>query len=256
MWYTVNKDTTYCFELQRGVLGSSPIVEETIGPFLLSGLANVEHLTGILRRHGLDAAANYFAAHVASRDNIRIGDFGEVVAGHVLEEAEGVVRPIEKLRYRESPGWPMKLTDVFCVQVDGGRIVGFVFGEAKTGTTAPNSALGQNAYRQLYRDLEDEEPQILFFTLDKLLDANDHQAYFQLDEAMHKTEPVPRALRMVFIFDAASWKEDILSELDDALTSDELVLADDFRVYLLSRDALRDLITASYAEAERMAAHG
>ena len=143
VWYTIEEDTTYTFQLQRGVLASSPIVENTVGRFLLSGLSNVEHLKGILQRFGLTAAADYFAAHVATGDNVRIGDFGEVVAGHLLEEAEGVVRPIDKLRYRESPDWPMKLTDVFCVRVDGGHIVSFIFGEAKAGTTRPNSVLGQ-----------------------------------------------------------------------------------------------------------------
>ena len=256
MWYTVKEDTTYFFELQRGVLEASPVVEETIGPFLLSGLANLDHLTGILERYGLKAAADYFASHIASGDNVRIGDFGEVVAGHILEDAEGMIRPIEKLRYRESPDWPMKLTDVFCIQVNGGHIASFIFGEAKTGTTSPNSVLGQKAYQQLYRDLESEEPQVLFFTLDKLLDTKDHSAYLQLEEAMHRAEPVPRILRMVFIFDTASWRENVFSELDDAFRSDELVLAEGFKSYLLTRDALKDVITASYVEAERIAANG
>ena len=256
VWYTIEEDTTYTFQLQRGVLASSPIVENTVGRFLLSGLSNVEHLKGILQRFGLTAAADYFAAHVATGDNVRIGDFGEVVAGHLLEEAEGVVRPIDKLRYRESPDWPMKLTDVFCVRVDGGHIVSFIFGEAKAGTTRPNSVLGQKAYQQLYREIEDEEPQILFFALDKLLDAKDHPAYFQLEEAMHRTTPVPRALRMVFIFDEASWRENVLSTLDDAFKSDELVLADDFKCYVLTRDGLRGVITDAYGEAERIVANG
>ena len=256
MWYTIEEDSSYVFELRRGVLVSSPIIENTVGPFLLSGLSNVAHLKGILQRFGLKGAAHYFAAHVSSKDNIRIGDFGEVVAGHLLEEAEGVVRPIEKLRYRESPGWPMKLTDVFCVLVDGGHIVSFIFGEAKAGTTPPNSVLGQKAYQQLYREIEDEEPQILFFTLDKLLDVEDHSAYTQLEEAMHRTTPVPRALRMVFVFDEASWRENVLSELDDAFKSGELVLADDFKCYVLTRDGLRGVIAGAYTEAERIVANG
>ena len=215
MWYTIGEDTTYAFKLQRGVLAGSPIIENTVGPFLQSGLADVDRLNGIMRRVGLTAAVDYFNAHVASKENIRIGDFGEVVAGHLLEDAEGVVRPIEKLHYRESRDSPMKLTDVFCVRVDGGRIVRFIFGEAKAGTTTPQTVLGRDAYSRLYREIEDEEPQIFFFTLDRLLDANDHVAYLQLEEAMYRSPAVPRALRMVFVFDEAGWREGILGALND-----------------------------------------
>ena len=256
MWYSVNIDTTYAFELQRGILAASPIVENEVGPFLLSGLTNVEQLKAILQRVGLTAAANSFAARVASSDSVRIGDFGEVVAGHLLEDTEQLVRPIEKLRYRESPDWPMKLTDIFCVSIEADRIVSFIFGEAKAGTTTAKSALGKNAYQQLYKDIEDEEPQVLFFTLDRLLDINDYTSYLQLEDAMRRTPPVPRALRLVFVFDETSWRDTVLSTLHDAIDADDIRLADDFKCYVLTRDGLKDVITASYIKAEQIATDG
>ena len=138
MWYNAKEDTNYRFKLQRGVLTDSPAIEQTVGGFLLDGLANVELVKSILRRVGLTAAVSYFDAHVASSENVQIGDFGEVVAGHLLEDAEGLVRLIEKLRHRESPDWPMKLTDVFCVRFHDETIASFFFGEAKAGTTTPD----------------------------------------------------------------------------------------------------------------------
>ena len=255
MWYSIEEDKSYGFELQRGVLASPPAVEKTIGGFLLRGLADVEQVKSILNGHGLSNAVRYFEAHVATKVHVRIGDFGEVVAGHLLEDAEGVERLIEKLRHRESPNWPMKLTDVFCVDVDDDGIVGFLFGEAKAGTTRPPRTLGQDAYESVCKDIEDEEPQILFFTLDRLLYSGDHAKYIQLDEAMHKTPPVSRALRLVFVFDEHVWRDDILEALHDDLSSGELTLAEDFKFYVLTRDGLRDLITGAYAEAEWMAAN-
>ena len=41
MWYNAKEDTNYRFNLQRGVLTDSPAVEQTVGGFLLDGLANV-----------------------------------------------------------------------------------------------------------------------------------------------------------------------------------------------------------------------
>ena len=256
MWYSIEEDNSYGFELQRGVLASSPVVEKTIGGFLLRGLADVERVKSIANGRGLSNAVRHFEAHVATKVPVRNGDFGEVVAGHLLEDAEGVERLIEKLRHRESPDWPMKLTDVFCVDVDDDEIVGFLFGEAKAGTTArPPRKLGLDAYESVYKDIEDEEPPILFFTLDKLLYSDDPSKYIQLDEAMHKTPPVSRALRLVFVFDEQVWRDDILEALHDDLSSGELTLAEDFKFYLLARDGLRDLISGAYAEAEWMAAN-
>ena len=256
MWYKVDKDTSYRFELRRGVLGDSPEVEQTVGGFLLNGLASAEQLKGILGRVGLTAAVKHFDAHVASKENVRIGDFGEVVAGHLLEDEEKVVRLIEKLRHRESPDWPMKLTDVFAVNVEHERIVGFLFGEAKAGTTTPNTALGQEAYGRVEQDIEDEEPQILFFTLDRLLNTNDQKAYLQLEEAMHRRPPVPRTSRLIFVFDAKVWREEILEALHDDLVSGELDLEEGFKCYVLTRDGLREVITGAYAEAGRMVPNG
>lgn len=240
----------------RGVMADSPALENVVGPFLLNSLVNMAHLKGIFQRAGLSAAAEYFEAHVASSENVRIGDFGEVIAGHLLKEEEDVSRPIEKLRYRESPDWSMKLTDVFCVRVDDDRFVGFIFGESKAGTTPPRNSLGKDAYRQIHRDIEGDEPKILFFTLDRLLDNRDIKGYSQLDDAMHRVPPVPRALRLVFVFDSNSWRESVFDGLDDGIESEEIELADDFKCYLLTRDDLREAIAGAYAEAQRTISNG
>lgn len=256
MWYAINDDPRYVFELRRGTLSNSPESVGTFGSFLLNGLTDAHRLDSVLRRIGLTAAATRFAAAMASKENIRIGDFGEIITGHLLEDVENVVRPIEKLRYRESSDWPMKLTDVFCVQMDGNRIVSFVFVEAKTGTTRPPTALGQGAYQQLYQDVADDEPAVLFFTLNRLSDAGDETAYSQLEAAMHEDDPLPRALRLALVFDEHSWHETVLSTLHESFDANDLVLADDFRCYVLTCEGLRQVITAGYAEAERIVANG
>ena len=93
MWYTLNVDTSYTFELQRGVLASSPTIENLVGPFLRSSLANFDHLKAITTtsRTSLRRRITLLLT-LAQRENIRIGDFGEVVAGYLLEDEENVVR--------------------------------------------------------------------------------------------------------------------------------------------------------------------
>ena len=256
MWYTIQEESSYDFDLLRGVLNNSPNAVNTFGSFLSTGLSDTNRMLGVLRRIGLTAAADRFAANVSSKEHVRIGDFGEIITGRLLVDAENVVRPIEKLRYRESSDWPMKLTDVFCVRMDGNRIASFMFAEAKAGTTPPPTALGKKAYEQLYRDAANDEPAILFFTLNRLSDAGDETAHNQLEDAMHAQDALPTALRLVFVFDDASWRESVLSTLQESFEANELELVDDFACYALTCNDLKRVIDAGYAEAERIATLG
>ena len=88
------------------------------------------------------------------------------------------------------------------------------------------------------------------------MEGNKHEAYIQLDEAMHQAPPVPRALRIIFVFDENSWRDGILDALNDDFASGDLTLAEDFRCYVLTRKGLRDVIRGSYAEAKRTVANG
>lgn len=256
VWYSVEAVTGYAFDLRRGVLADSPTVERALGRFLVDSLAGEERLRAILQYVGLEAAAAHFTAHIAPREHVRIGDFGEIVAGRLLEDMEELSRPVEKLRHRETPEWPMKLTDVFCIKLDAGEIVSLVFCEAKAGTTRPDADLAQRAYQQVYEDVEADEPQVLFFAMDRLLDESNHRAYLQLHQAMHRSPPVPRALRLVFVFDDEAWRNDVIDALNDDLISGELTLADDFRFYVLTRQELRAVIAKSYETAHEAAVHG
>ena len=256
MWYTVEAEGSYAFELQRGALAGSPTVENTVGAFLVDSLINLERLKAILQHIGLGTAAAYFAAHVASKEHIRIGDFGEVVAGRLLQDAEGVIQPVEKLRYRTSPDLPMNLTDVLCAKLESGEIVSLVFCEAKAGTTPPKGTLARDAYRQAYHDIEADEPQILFFAMDRLLENSEDTAYLQFHEAMHRTEPVPRALRLVFVFDSKAWRDGTMDDLNDAFAAEELPLAEDLICYVITRDELKAVIEGSYTEANRIVTDG
>ena len=64
--------------------------------------------------------------------------------------------------------------------------------------------------------------------------------------------PVPRALRLVLVFDEDSWRESVLNTLQDGLESEEVRLVDDFKCYLLTRGSLRNVITDAYVEAHRI----
>ena len=94
------------------------------------------------------------------------------------------------------------------------------------------------------------------FTLDRLLDTNDQEAWLQLNEAMQATQPIPRALRLIFVFDGDIWRESVLERLHEEFDSGALHLADDFKCYLLTQQGLKAVIAGSYAEANRIFSNG
>ena len=101
-----------------------PGIEEKFGGFLLEGLANTDHLAGIMSRHGSEKVSEFIRGHKmpTNRLNIRVADFGEVIFGRLLEEEESFIRSIEKLRYTFNRDWSPHLTDVFALVVEDDAI--------------------------------------------------------------------------------------------------------------------------------------
>ena len=61
--------------------------------FLLEGLADTDHLAGIMSRHGREKVSEFIRGHkMSNRLNIRVANFGEVIFGRLLE-VEGGVHP-------------------------------------------------------------------------------------------------------------------------------------------------------------------
>ena len=102
------------------------------------GLVNPDFIARMLQTCGLDIVAEYFQAHgFGAKFNTRVADFGEVVAGAMLEQHEEFVQPIRKLRYRETSHWAMRLTDVFGVKLVDGAIALTCFTSVKTRSGRP-----------------------------------------------------------------------------------------------------------------------
>ena len=149
---TLTRDDTRTFPLNRVVARGSDLVD-ACSELLFDGLLEVDYVKHLLEAHGLNALESYLDNRgFAKKLNLRVGDFGEVVSASVIAEAETLVVPIKKLRYRERFDWPMRLTDGFCVQVQASKITAFVFISVKSGVTKPNDDVVTQGYDQLLED--------------------------------------------------------------------------------------------------------
>lgn len=254
-WYELGAQASDPFNLRRVALTGGAETAERLGNFLLHGLTNTDYLGVLMAKHGYERVAEYVQQRrVPTKLNIRVADFGEVTSGHLLEEEEGLLRPIEKLRYTFNHEWSPHLTDVFATLVEAGEITAFAYCEVKAGTTPPNADVGANGYKDLLRAWREKTPEILHFTAERLWEAQRWDDYERLDRAMSGATSVPQLLRLVLIFDEVAWKESVLDALAAAVAQ-EAPHDDSFVCYLVTRADLRTLVNDSFEKMAELAVH-
>ena len=242
-WYSLTKDEQYSFELLRGSMLLSQGLKNQIATALYEGLIEVGYVEGLLERLGQQAVAQYLAKRgFVGKLSKRVADFGEIVAGKLLGDEEGVKQPIHKLRYRDKATWSMRLTDVFTIVMVKDQIEALCFTSVRSGITSPNSDVAVSGYQQLVEDHKVEHPEILFFASEQLYREGLFAEVEQFDRVLSSRGDVQRRFRLVLVFDRKAWKEKALSQLNDHLSAE----LPEFRAYLLVCDSMRELVEGCY----------
>ena len=245
-WYMLGDQASEPFTLSRVSITGGSAIAETLGRFLLNGLTDTQYLGSLMAHHGYARVAEYVQERrIPTKLNIRVANFGEVASGHLLEDEEELLRPIEKLRYTFNHEWSPHLTDVFSVLVEDDAITSFGYCEVKTGTTPPDSGVGAKGYKDLLKVWREKTPEILHFTAERLWEAHRFDDYDRLDRAMSSPTPIPQLLRLVLIFDEVAWADSVLEAVAAAIEQDAPP-DDSFVCYLVTRADLRTLIDESF----------
>jgi hypothetical protein len=242
-WYALTKDGQYSFELLRGSMLPSDGLKDRIADALYEGLIEVGYVKGLLERLGQNAVAEYLDKRgFVGKLSKRVADFGEIIAGNLLSDEEGLKQLIHKLRYRDKATWSMRLTDVFTVAVVNDQIEALCFASVRSGVTSPPITVAASGYQQLVEDYRVEHPEILFFTSEQLYREGRFTEAKLFDRVLSSPRDVRRRFRLLLIFDSKAWHEGALSELDDQLDDD----LPEFRAYLLVCDSMRELVDSCY----------
>ena len=102
------------------------------------------------------------------RPSVRKGEFGEIVIAAILEEFEGYIVPVKKLRYQIDPEQTLPGNDLLCMAfADDGSLESLLFVECKLRTTRDLPA-GTDAHEQLLDDRERGFADILTFIIARL----------------------------------------------------------------------------------------
>ena len=251
-WYRIIECEEEPFPKKTAVIEEGPGIEEKCGGFLLEGLADTDHMAGIMSRHGREKVSEFIRGHkMSSRLNIRVADFGEVIFGRLLEEEEGFIRPIEKLRYTFNYDWSPHLTDVFALVVQDDEITHFVYSEVKSGTTRPQSEVGADGYKDLVKTSQQDIPKILYFTHERLDESQRYEDRDRLENAMFQEDRIPRLFRLGLVFDEDVWHGAVMDAVETAFKEEPLPDGT-FACYLVTKADLRSLVNDSFKKMEEL----
>jgi len=227
---------------------------QNLGRSLFACMADPAFVEWLAAEGGVEVARGFVAAHaVPTTVTTAVGDFGEVLSGIILEDIEGLILPIKKLRYRETAAGPMRLTDTFALRLteaEGAPIIEAVcFCSVKTATTPPSDDVAVQGYAQLEQDHKRDKPEILSFVMWSLYRENDlAMAALVGDLLARRDRSTPRVYRLSLVVDAGVWQEAFLERLDERAPD-----LPEFATYVVKVNCLRELIDRCYEAARRAA---
>ena len=251
-WYRIIEQEEEPFPKRTACIEGYTGIEEKCGGFLLEGLADTDRMAGLLARHGQEKVSDFVRGHkIPNKLSTRVASFGEVISGRLLEEEEGFIRPIEKLRYTFNRDWSPHLTDVFALVIKNDAITHFVYSEVKSGTTRPDPEVGADGYADLVTTSRQSIPEILYFTHERLDESHRYEDRDRLEKAMFQEGRIPSLFRLGLVFDANVWRSAVIDEVETAFEQEPLPDGT-FVCYLVTRTDLRSLVNDSFRKVEEL----
>jgi hypothetical protein len=213
-------------------------------PYLAELMARAKidpiHLERMVASLGWEAVR---ARLVPGGSRVRRGEFGEALSAAILEELEGWIVPIVKLRYQVDPEQTQPGTDLLALHTDGTDVDDMLFGESKLRGALDNQA-AVDAHDQLAEDESKEFADILVFVMARLLEQRS-DLIDPLTAYLARRDAAARGSYGIFLtFEDAAWRESVLDRLDD-----EPDLLDPLGVRVTRLDDLRDLADSACAAA-------
>jgi hypothetical protein len=174
-------------------------------------------LTTLVEALGWIEAQEAIQEGMPSIPNVRKGVVGEVIAAQCLEEFDGFVVPVKKLRSMLAAGDSLHGTDVLAFKLTkSGSIGSACYTEAKL-RTGRDARAAVEAEGQLADDLSLRLPSLLLFVANQLCESGDPIARALADYMRRRRagDDVDE-FRVHLTWDAASWAENVLTRLQEA----------------------------------------
>lgn len=214
---------------------SNLILEARFDPNFLASMA--EKLSWARVRHDIIARA------MPGNATAKRGEFGEVLVSGILEQFDGYVIPVRKLRFKITPGQSLPATDMLGLALDtNGNIGEVLYVESKLRTTR-DDMVAVEGYKQLQHDYVSMLPDMLTFVANRLYERNDalYQAFRDyMGDRLDNREKDGFCLSLCF--DKNEWQERALGNLQDYGINNPTPI-----VFVIRLDRLRALTDQVFA---------
>ena len=162
-----------------------------------------------------DQLRDLIAKHLPTNDKMRKGDFGEALTNAILEQFDGYVIPVPKLRFKLTKNQSLPGTDTLAFKVDHDhKIIEVCYVESKLRCAVDYRA-AIDAYDQLQDDYSNILPAILQFTVQRLYERNDilFDSFAAYIAARNDTADMD-SFRIGLHWENAEWREQVLVNLE------------------------------------------
>ena len=218
------------------------------------------HLVDLLSSSMFDPEElNAFAVHlgwsvkevagyrVPSTDQVKRGDFGEVLMSAVMEQFHDYEVPVQKLRHKLMGNQTLPATDVLAIRVDDtGSVEEVCFVESKVRTARDNDVAVEGC-EQLRKDYDSETPAILPFVFTELRKKRgEKDTVFLAFRAYLRDRDDNKHLdtfRLALCWEDTAWREKVLENLEE-----NLVALNKLHVHVVRLGNFRHLTEELFAE--------
>ena len=111
--------------------------------------------------------------------------------------------------------------------------------------------MGTAGYRDLVKTSQQNIPEILYFTHERLHESQRYQDRDRLSNAMFQEEPIPSQFRLGLAFDEAAWDDTVMDAVETAFELDPLPDGT-FICYLVTKTGLRSLVANSFEKMDEL----
>lgn len=188
---------------------------------LLVAYKNPEHLKRRYSKREKGELKNYLTTQVFPPltkkldQNVRRGDWGEIITSLILRDIHQLETALIKLRYKLNRRKSSFGIDVFGVQLDKeGKVCGLCVCEAKTKITY-DKQIGIKAYNSLYFNDNSSIITICDFMSTLYYNEGNYDLSDQFDEIVLQEANFPTDHHIFLVHEKDKWNEDILIELDN-----------------------------------------
>lgn len=228
---------------------------------LLSHFRDLEHLKRMFKNEPRSKLQNYIKNNIfpsidsslslklqSINDNVRQGDWGEVLTTSIALDIRHVNAPVKKLRYKMNKEKSLFGIDVLAFEEDGNKnLVKAILFESKTRQTYKKQ-IGVEAYNSLRKNSDKAFIDMLNFLSTVFFEKGDFELADKYDELVKEPDSIDKEYHSFIIMEKSVWKGAILDCLDNETVDFKNVY---FNIFLI--DNMKDIVAETYRRTENMA---